>query len=143
MFDKFFGWVSQKIHQWFRIALIPSQSRWGFVSLLFSACLFCIALSISVYAVHLSVVGGGLMLPLSAHVLFWVAVGLALLGLIGFIFVFSFAIYLLRHQGQDTSNTDINAIKISITSIQEILKEIPEATVNAIEARGHKVDENK
>ena len=87
------------VRKWYSFQ--PTPSRWGSFSFLTSICFFLFSISAAAYAVYISIVGGTIMLPISANVLLIITIvifgGAFLFGIAAFIL----AIYFLRTQGKD------------------------------------------
>ena len=114
--DKLMGniyqWIAEKLH----ISLLPSQGRWGAVSLLSSVSLFFLALFTALYAMYLSNMGGKAM-----PFIMWIvlAIGVAVLLFAGLL-----SIYLLRTPRNEEFSQDVSDIKRELGGIGATLKEI-------------------
>lgn len=108
---------------WFKgkVSLKPSASRWGFSALLFSACLFFLALSPSFYSVYLSLVGGTLVAPFSPSLMATLALVTGIMGVIFGLLAAGFSIYWLVIGSQDRTDEKLDTI---IANVREILADI-------------------
>ena len=138
--DKCMGKFDRWMFATFHVSLAPTQSRWGFIALLFTVSLFFVSLFPSVLAIHLSDTGGDLM-PLSWT--FWLAIALGIFGLLVLIFAICLSHYLLGNP-KDTFTEDINQIKTHTDTLPKMgasLEEISDSLKGIKDKIGGK-DEN-
>lgn len=105
-----------------------AEAKWGVTSILVSLSLFLFPLSLSFWAIWISLEGGKIMLPSS--VISWVFAGLAVLSFLAWI---AFAVYTLRvilpwyklSTSVDTNKPFIDAITKEVTdSIKPLIGEV-------------------
>lgn len=87
------------VRRWYSFE--PTPSRWGSFSFLTSTCFFLFAISASAYTVYISIVGGMIMLPISANAILIITIVILGVAFLFGIVAFILAIYFLRTQGKD------------------------------------------
>lgn len=117
--EKITKWLAEK----FNLGLLPTQSRWGIVSILSSLALFFIALFPAIFAIHQASMEGNM-----KEALLILAGIFAALGFLLAIFTLALSTYFLRHQKEDVLIQSVNEVKTEVTKIHtdlQLLGELP------------------